>query len=90
MEIIDGRLDHETQRFDEAIEGFWIGEKSVGEFFEENDESQPQREVLFQKGGEGKVYEGRDWVLGGPSLEPCTAVLEIVNQTLPVLPCEWL
>lgn len=48
MEIIDGRLDHETQRFDEAIEGFWIGEKSEGEFFEENDESEPQREVLFQ------------------------------------------
>lgn len=53
MEIIDRRLDNKTQRFDEAIEGFWIGEKSEGEFFKENDERESEREVLFEKRAEG-------------------------------------
>lgn len=47
METIHGRLDYKTQRFDEAIEGIWIGEKSEGKFFEENDEGELQREVFF-------------------------------------------
>lgn len=49
-----------------------------------------EREVPFEDGGEGEFEEGVDGVEGAPFVPARTAVLEVIDEALPVLRGERL
>lgn len=89
MNPIKWSMNHSSKSIEKAIEEvglMFVGEKEIGEFFEEDEELklERKREVLLEKGREKKVEERREWIERNPFVATKTTELKVVDEGFPI------